>query len=300
MSKADFEKKYLEFVKRQVNDMKSLRWPEMEDIAALKKEAEEHPQDAAAQAELANGYLHRGAEKEAEEQAEKALKLESGNQLAAYVKARILLKTEKKEKSKEAIELLEKSLDLKSPEPNSINLLAGLKLKAEKYDEATRLYALGDQLDSANPQWARSLVRVYVASDNKGKLVETLSRIATADVDDISVRKKLAQLALARKDYPAAEKAAREALEIDVRDAESHTALAESLSGRHNSEGAIEQWEIAVELAPEKPQPRFALADAYFQSGQTAKAKEMLKKLLKIAPNYPGADVLLESIEKGE
>jgi tetratricopeptide (TPR) repeat protein len=72
------------------------------------------------------------------------------------------------------------------------------------------------------------------------------------------------------------------------------------LSGRNNNDRAIEQWEIAVELAPEKPQPRFALADAYFQAGQKAKAKEMLKKLLKITPNYPGADVLLESIEKGE
>ena len=159
---------------------------------------------------------------------------------------------------------------------------------------------MGEKLDAANPQWTRSLARVYVSSDNKEKLVETLSRLAAADVDDIAVRKKLAQLALARKDYPAAEQAAREALEIDVRDVESHVALAESLSGRHNNEGAIEEWEIAVELAPEKPQPRFALADAYLQTGQTAKAKEMLEKLLKIAPDYPGAEVLLESIEKGE
>jgi tetratricopeptide (TPR) repeat protein len=296
MAKADFEKGYLDFVAREVEKIKGLRWANAEDIAELKKTAEERPQDAGAQAELAGGYLYRGAEKEAVEQVEKSLKLEPGNPLAIYVKARLLLKVEKK--NEEAIELLEKAIDLKSPEPNGLNLLAGLKLKAERYEEAARLYALGEKLDSANPQWARSLARVYLATENKEKLAETLARVAEADVDDLSVRKKLAQLAIAKRDYASAQRWAGEALEIDLRDAESHAALAESLGGGHNNEGAIEEWKIAVELAPEKPQPRFALADAYYQTGQKEKAKEELEKLLDISPDYSPAKTLLESIEK--
>jgi tetratricopeptide (TPR) repeat protein len=300
MSKDDFEKGYREFLDKQLEGLKGLYWPDVEDIAALKKAAEENPQDAAALAELANGYIHRGAEKEAAEEAEEALKLKPNDPLATYVLARLLLKTEKKENIAEATALLEKSLDLQSPEPNALNLLAGSKLKAEQYDEAARLYALGEKLDAANPQWTRGLARVYAASDNKEKLADTLTRLARADMDDLADRKKLAQLALARKDYSAAEQAAREALEIDVRDAEMHVALAESWHGRHNNDRAIEEWEIAVELAPEKPQARFDLANAYLETGQTAKAKEMLQKLLKITPDFAKAKELLEKIEKNK
>jgi tetratricopeptide (TPR) repeat protein len=298
MLKADFEKGYLEFLNKQLDGLKGLDWAESEDIPALKKAAEEKPQDAAALAELANGYIHRGAEKEAAEAVEKALKLKADYPLAVYVKARLLLKTEKKENVEEAAAMLEKSLDLKSPEPNSLNLLAGLKLKAEKFDEAERLYSLGEKLDPANPQWTRSLARVYVLSGDKEKLVAALTRLAQADMDDLVDRKKLAELALGRKDYAAAEKAAREALEIDVRDAELHVALAESWHGRHNNDRAIEEWEIAVELAPEKPQPRFDLANAYFEVGESAKAKEMLEKLLKISPDFSKAEELLKKIEE--
>jgi cellulose synthase operon protein C len=297
MSKADFEKGYREFLNKQVEGLKGLRWPDVEDIAALKKTAEENPQDAAALAELANGYIHRGAEKEAAEAVQKALKLKPNDPLAVYVAARLLVKTEKPENIEEAIGMLEKSLDPQAPEPNALNLLAGLKLKAKKYDEAARLYALGERLDAANPQWTQSLARVYLASGDKEKLAAALTRLVQADVDDLADRKKLAQLALERKDYPAAEQAAREALEIDVRDAELHVALAESWAGRHNSDRAIEEWELAVELAPEKPQPRLDLANAYFEAGQSTKAKEQLDKLQKIKPDYPQAEELRKKME---
>jgi cellulose synthase operon protein C len=297
ISKEEFEKGYVDFLHRQIEGLKGLHWADVDDIEALKKAAEEHPDDAGALAGLANGYIHRGAEKEATEASDKALKLTPNDPLATYVKARVLVKTDKKEKIAEAVKLLEKTLDLKSPEPNGLNLLAGLKLKAGEHDEAARLYALGEQLDAANPQWTRSLARVYASSKNEQKLMETLRRLAAEDMDDLASRKKLAELAIARKDYPAAEQAAREALEIDVCDVDSHVALAESWVGRHNSEKAIEHWEIAVELAPDKPQYRFVLANAYHETGKTAKAKEALEKLLEIAPDHEGARELLEQIE---
>lgn len=296
MSKADFEKGYRDYLSKQVEGLKGLDWPEEDDVAALKKTAEENPQDAAALARLANGYLRRGADKEAAEFADKSLALKADNTLAVYVNARLLIKTEKKEDVEQAVAMLAKALDEKSPEPDVLNLLAGLKLKAKNYDEAVRLYALGEKLDPANPQWTRSLTRVYLASGDKEKLAEALTRLAQADMDDLASRKKLAELALARKDYSAAERAAREGLEIDIRDAEMHVALAESLHGMHNTEGAIAEWEIGVELAPERPQPRFELAEAYVEAGQTAKAKEMLVQLLNVAPDFSKAEELLKKL----
>ena len=61
---------------------------------------------------------------------------------------------------------------------------------------------------------------------------------------------------------------------------------------------AIEEFEAAIELNPNNLQQRLALADALVQARQTAKAKKVLKELLRRDPKFPGADTLLESLDK--
>lgn len=102
--------------------------------------------------------------------------------------------------------------------------------------------------------------------------------------------------ALAAKDYQAAGDWANQALKIDVSNAGVHCAFAESLLRRHNYRQAIEEFEAAVELAPHELQPRFALADACLQDGDARKARQVLVDLLRIAPDFPGAEPMLESV----
>jgi Flp pilus assembly protein TadD len=66
-------------------------------------------------------------------------------------------------------------------------------------------------------------------------------------------------MALGRKDYPAAEDWARQAMEINVMDGDVHRVLAEALAARHNNPQAVEEAETAVELNPNDPQPRLLL-----------------------------------------
>ena len=61
---------------------------------------------------------------------------------------------------------------------------------------------------------------------------------------------------------------------------------------------AIEEFEAAIELNPANLQQRFALADALVQARQPAKAKKVLEELLRRDPKFPGADTLLESLDK--
>ena len=111
----------------------------------------------------------------------------------------------------------------------------------------------------------------------------------------------LVKLALARRDFAAAADWANQALWIDVQDAEVHRAFAESLASRHNYDLAIEEYRVAIELDPYSPQPRMAVADAYVQAGKPDMARQVLEDLLQLAPDYPGADVLLESLnQRGE
>ena len=115
-----------------------------------------------------------------------------------------------------------------------LNLLAGMRLKAERFEEAAELYQLGAQRNPSDASWVRSLSKVYLAQGNDVKLAETLAQLAALDTDDLTIRKKLAQLALSAEDFPAAVRWAREALHIDVMDVEIHRMLAEAMRGRRN------------------------------------------------------------------
>jgi tetratricopeptide (TPR) repeat protein len=256
VSEEHFEQGYTAFLKQQVARLTTFKYPPEEDIDQLLKAHRGRPDDPDAAAAVARAYLDRGADKEALEAARAALKLRPKHQLATYVLARLRLK---EKKTTEAVAMLEACLDGKAPEPNTLGLLASLNLKAEKYDEAIRLYALGEKLDPIHLQWTSGLARAYLASANQPKLAETLARLAKADADDLPVRKKLAQMALDRKDYPAAEDWARQAMEINVVDGDVHRVLAEALAARHNNPQAVEEAATAVELCPNDPQPRLLL-----------------------------------------
>ncbi len=85
---------------------------------------------------------------------------------------------------------------------------------------------------------------------------------------------------------------------VNVIDPQIHQTLAEALVGLQRYEEAIEEFATTVELSPKEPFPRFALADAYLQAEQPEKARETLEALLELEPDYPGAKLLLESLEE--
>jgi Flp pilus assembly protein TadD len=297
VSQEEFERGYRTYVEKLVGEMASLAEGEGKDLGELLKQRKTKPEDPDLAADLAAAYVRRGADKEAGQLAAEALKRKPRHPLATYIVARLLVKDDK---AAEARRLLEECLDPQRPQPMALNLLAGLTLKAEQYDEAARLYAMGQKHDPYNLKWTQSLAGVYLAAKNDAKLAEVLARLAQADEDDLLSRKKLARLALDRKDYAAAITWCREALAINVKDAEVRRALAEAHLGRHNHTEAIRQFETAVALDPEEPHQRFALADACVQAGQTQRARKVLQELLRLVPDYPGAEVMLESLEEGQ
>lgn len=101
-------------------------------------------------------------------------------------------------------------------------------------------------------------------------------------------------------DYLAATDWANQAIEIDVMDGDVHRVLAEALVGCERYARAIEEFEVAIELDAEEPRRRFFLADACIQAEQPEKARQTLEALLKLAPDYPGAAAMLESLEESE
>ncbi len=175
---------------------------------------------------------------------------------------------------------------------------ASEKLRAKEYDAAAELYARGERLDPANPQWAAGRARVFLAADRKRDLAQALAQFAELEPNDLASREKLAALSLEVNDAAAARRWAAAALEINVERAAAHRLLAAALIKLNEFDRAIDEFGTAIEIDPANLAQRFDLADALLQAHQPAKAKDVLQEILCRDPKYPNAAALLESLEK--
>jgi cellulose synthase operon protein C len=187
---------------------------------------------------------------------------------------------------------------LSEADARKLNREASAKLKEKKYDEAAALYARGERLDPANPQWTAGRARVYLAAGRNRDLAQALTHFAELEPNDLATREKLAALALEQGDAAAARRWATAALEIQVQRAAAHRLLAQSLVKLNDFDRAIDEYTIAIDLEPDNLAQRFDLADALLQAHHPAKSKEVLQELLRRDPKYPNAAALLETLEK--
>ncbi len=289
VSEAEFERGFRKFVERVVAEMPVATASRLASFAELLGAHRDRPDDADLCAQVAVGYLERGASEEALDAAEHARKQRPKHPLATYVVARLEAKAGRPEK---AVELLEKCLDREAPEPRVLNLLASLHLKAERFDEAARLYQLGAERDPHNSRWWKALARVYLTSGDDQRLAPVLARLAETEPDDLAVRKKLAEIARAREDFDGVGVWANRALEIDVSDAELHRMIAEAALRGHNLPEAIEEFRTAVELGDESPSVRVGLAKSLWAAGRRGEARQELDALLEREPDHSEAGSL--------
>jgi len=259
VEQADFEQGYLEYVKGILAGLSISQRPEELSFAELVRAQQADPDDADLAARLAVAHLERRTYPQARQLARKALELKPKHQQASYVVARLHLLVGDED---QALEALNAALDEAAPDEKLVTLLAGLQIKAQKYDEAERLYLLASEHDPQNNVWRKALARVYLLSGNDAQLAKVLADLAERDSDDFTVRKKLAQLALAAKEYPAALQWAKQAIQIDVLDADVH-------------------W---------------MLAQACHELGKSKEARQALNTVLEIDSKFAGADELLKKL----
>ena len=107
--------------------------------------------------------------------------------------------------------------------------LAKLYYDAQKFDRANEVMELGRKAEPFDSYWAEQLQRVYAQTGDKKKLIGVLKELVLADADDIDRRKRLARLQDEVGDYPGAEQAARQVLEINVKDKDAQAILLKAL-----------------------------------------------------------------------
>jgi cellulose synthase operon protein C len=226
VEKAAFEKGYREYLDNVVKSLKGKPVPKKRSFAELKEAHEKNPDDLDVSADLALALVNRRENVEARKLAQQVLDKKKGHPKASVVLARLEKSAGNVEKERE---LLEAALDKTDPEPLVLQALGKIYYDAMEFAKAAEVYELGRAAEPSDPDWLQLLVRVYSQTGEKDKQIAVLKDLVPTDADDFDRRARLAKLLLEAKQFAEAEKCARQALEIDIRNEEVRDILIKAL-----------------------------------------------------------------------
>ncbi len=226
VDKAEFEKGYKAYLQGIVKTLTGRPEGKPPSFDELQKAHQKDPNNVDVAAQLAEQLLALGEKKEARKLAKAVLGQNKKHPLALYVEASLAHEAGDDDK---AMEILKDAVDRAKPNLKVLGLLGRLQFEAKKFGEAEDLFSLAHKTDPYDTKWLIQLAKVYVQSKNNDKLIDVLKELAPTDADDLAIRKRLAELLLKAGKPAEAERYAREALEIDVLDAEAQQALEEAL-----------------------------------------------------------------------
>lgn len=293
ISKEEFEKGYKEYLVKLVAGLKTTEQPKAMSFSEAENAYRAKPDDPKLAAELALHYYQRKNMTQARELAEKSLAKEKNHPLALYILARMEMSIGKTD---EAMKILEPAFDPDKPDPRVIDLLASMRIRRKEYPEAIRLYEIAHKGDPLSSKWVKGLAKVYLLTNDEEKLDATLKIVARMDADDVTVRKKLAELAAKRLDWGDAEKWARETTYIEVSDPAAHRILGDAAREHGNFPAAVDHYQTAFKLEPKNADVPVKLAEVLIQAGDPDKARVILERLQKQDPDSAAVKKLIEKL----
>lgn len=235
VSKAEFEKGYVGFLEGRVPKDAIKAQPGFASFRAVKEAYEKDTENPDLAALLAERYYHLGNRKEAKVLADKAMELKKFHPLGVYVKALVMTD---EGSADTAFGLLSKTIDEKSDNLKPLRLLAKLQFDRKKFAEAAKLYERCRELDPFDSSWLTLLTRAYTQAGDDTKLLATLKELADATPDDLGTRKQIAKMSQKEGKHADVETYARQALEIDVLDADARTMFLAALTAQGKNDEA--------------------------------------------------------------
>ncbi len=235
VDKPTFEKGYRKYLDEVVQTIQGKRADKSMTYGQLQKAHEEKPGDVDISARLAEQFVLRHDNREARKLVDEVLAKQPKHALASYVKARLLMNAGEDEPAKA---LLVAAFDPSAPDAKVGQALGKIYYEARDFPKAAELYERLRRADPYETRWLVELVKIYTQLGDKAKQIDVLKDLVPTDADELEQRKKLAQLLLDAKRYPEAERFAREALEIDVRDAEAREVLLQALTAQNKNDEA--------------------------------------------------------------
>ena len=294
VDQADFEAGYMKFVEDEVEKLRAPVLAHSQPIDTLKTKVEEKPDDAAASAILARAYLEKNDRANARRFAKKAIELDKNQLGAAYVLARLARLSGDDEA---ATELLRPALDAEKSDPDALALLADLLTAAGVQAGAEKCYILGRKNFPADDRWLKGLARIYLTKQDNERLSPVLAELAVKDAENLTMRKKLAQLSLAAKDYDAALRWASEAMHLNLRDAAAHALRGSASLGLKKPAIAEREFKVAISLDGSQPDWRADYVRALLQAKKHDEATAALDELARKAPDHSALAELRQALQ---
>jgi cellulose synthase operon protein C len=231
VEKAAFEKGYKEYVTKLVTGLsggsgskKGADKPMTFD--ELKAASEKDPDDLDLKAKLADAHLRRNMAGDAKKLAEAVLEKDPGHPIAAVVKAKLLLRAGDDDGAKGVLEAAQKA------KPDDVRLLitvGRLHLERKEWEKAAELFERGRKVAPYDADWLEQLAKIYKETKDTAKLNAVLAELVSQDPDELDGRVRLAKSCLEAGEFAKAEAFARDALMIDVANADAKDALIEAL-----------------------------------------------------------------------
>jgi tetratricopeptide (TPR) repeat protein len=222
-----FEKNYRAFVQTQFKGLprieKTLSFAELE--AALKAK----PDDVDVAAKLAAEYARRNKPLEARKLVDTVLEKEKGHPNASLVKSRLLLRDKD---PRGALAVLEECVKA-NPEDVRVRVAFGkLCVELDDLAKATEAFESVRKLSTPDSEVLDILAKLYTANKNSEKLAGVLADLAARTPDNLAVRLQLAKLHRDANRHADTEQWAREALFVDVNNAEAKEMLLSALKAQ--------------------------------------------------------------------
>ncbi|WP_425615569.1 tetratricopeptide repeat protein [Anatilimnocola sp. NA78] len=293
VDQADFEQGYSAFVRKIVDEERAPPTRHSQPLAKLQQTADEN---ANAAASLARAYLERNNKPQARRWAKQSLAKDAKQTSAAYVLARLARAGGDDEA---ALELLRPTLDQQDLDADTLVLLAELLTAAGDQPALLKCYERGHQAFPKDDRWLKGLAFTYLQQKDDEKLLPALTELATRDADNATLRKKLAQLTLA-KDPAASCRWAIDALYLNVRDATSHALRAAAEAALKKYDVAEREYTAAIQQDGSQPAWRAGLARAQIAQKRLTEAKATIAELAKKEPDFPQLAELEQSLEEAQ
>jgi tetratricopeptide (TPR) repeat protein len=187
---------------------------------------------------------------------------------------------------------LEKSLQLK-PEMRGANLFLGIiDYRQNRYRDAEDRLQRETKIDPRDAKAYMWLGVCYLAEDRPQAAIGPLDKAYALDPKDTDIlyHRGHAYLMMANASYDAMFQLNSDSMRV-------HQVLGEAYATGYRAQEAIEEFELAVKMAPRQPGLHEELADQYWAAGNLDKAAAAYRDELQIDPYAPTALYKLGSLE---
>ncbi|MGE3314161.1 MAG: tetratricopeptide repeat protein [Planctomycetaceae bacterium] len=289
------EKQYREFLDQLVTELRKSEPQPSTPLDVAERNYKNDPSETETAAIYADALLRAGRKEDARRIAEDAIQKNPRESIAGLVLARLDRMSGRMDAARK---VLTAALDRESPHRDVVLLLAQIELETKNNSEAMELFDLGlRSFPASQKPFLEGLAKAAERQNDVQRAVDALRKLAELDSDNPAPRKKLAELALAAKNWNAAVEYGRQALFVDVLDAEVHRMLGEAWTGLGNRTRAILELETALDLKPGDDLLQLAAARAHLDAGEKSEGRAHLEAVLKRTPGQPEAVRLLKSLE---